>query len=300
MDKHSSRFGIPSFIHASVGERARWLANLPDTNQWQWYRRTRSNDGSTSRFGVRLGRHGEYRELRYESLELAQVWLDKHWHEMNITDCLSILSILRDTVSRSDLPFLKVCVETLHEVHDAELLQEIWYLISILAPELLDDIVQEFMGYLHLSFEGKRNLPVLDLRWSNSFLENSQYIPQGVIRKLAAKQLWWDNLSHLVRLVPLDCWLQKWNSDIETLLNGARQGLHGHIFIPMWIQRAIDEDHEAFALAILRHQKPQINRFGWHVSHQSKLLDKLSFESLQTLIDEVWMNPEKEITWHIP
>lgn len=300
MDKHRSRFGIPFYIHGSVGERAMWLANLPDSTQWRWFKQTKVSDSKPVSFGSRFGRHAEYRELRYQNSDEAHVWLDKHWNTVPPAERSTLLTMIRDNLNKGDLPFLQKQTEELDEIEDAEILQEIWYLLSLIASELLEDKIEQIVNFVHLDIVGKRELPILDFRWSNAFLNNPQYVEQGVVRKLAARELWWETLTQLVRLVPLDRWLQQWNTDVETLLNGARHGLHEDIFIPVWIQRSIEEQHEGFALGILYHQKPQINRFGWHVSHQSKLLDKLSFGCLQILLDEVWMNPEKEITWNIP
>jgi len=300
MDKHRSRFGIPYYIHANVGKRAMWLADLPDNNPWRWFSQSRVNDAKPTRFGPRFGRHAEYRELRYENPQEAQAWLDKNWRLLATNDRLNILNMIRANLGQDDLPFLQKQAESLNELQAGEILQEIWYMLSLIAPELIEDTVQEIIDFVHLDFIGKHQAPVLDLRWSNVFLGNPQHVEQGIIRRLAAKELWWETLTQLIRLVPLNKWLEKWDSDVETLLSGARHGLQADLFIPVWIQRAIDESHEIFALGILRHQKPQINRFGWHVSHQSKLLERLSFENIQILLEETWMNPEKEISWQMP
>jgi hypothetical protein len=299
MDSYRSRFGTPSYLLDTVGNRARWLAEVSQNYQWRWFNSERSKDTKSFSLGTRFGRHAEYRQLRQDEPEQAQIWLDKHWPYVSFNDRLNIVKIIRENLQDSDLSFLKAQTRWLDEEQEAETLQEIWYMLSLLKPETFADMIQEILQVVDLDYMGQGCSPVLDFCWSNSFLGKQQYIKRDAPLKLIQQYPWANTIPQLIRLVPLDYWLGKWRVSAEDLLNGARQGLNSDIFIPLWLQRAIDEGHEFFALGILRHQHPQVNRFGWYGSKQSKLLNQLSFKSLQTLLDEVWMNPAMEATWQI-
>lgn len=290
MDKHS-RFGAPQFQNV-VGKRAQWLADLSEIQRWQQFNSYKPSN-SSGRFLSRFGRHAEYRQLRCDKAPEAQLWLNTYWDGASISNRLGIFNIMREKLSEDDLPFLIAQVEELDDIQDAEILQEVWYLLSLLKPAMLEDTIRDVGNLVHFDFTGRRSLPILDLRSSNSFHGHAQYVQYEMLRKLTAKNLWRDSLSQLIRLVPLNYWLQKWDITIQELLDGAHNGLHSDLFIQTWQERAIDEGHEDFALELLRRQHPQVKRFGWHVSKQGKLVSSLSFESLKILLDEEWMPPEK-------
>lgn len=299
MDSQRSTFGNlipPQVFQKVVGKRAQWLANLSQNKHWLWFN---SEDGLPPKHKSRfrnIKHMTHYRQLRSENLDEAALWLDDNWILLASDDRLNALNSMSETLTMNDLPFLLIQID---EIKDTRILGKVWYMVSLLKPKILDDMISKICHFVGLDFMGQSALPVLDFRWANTFLGHPQHIQRGELRKLAAQHVWWDSLAQLIRLVPLDYWLQKWETGVEELLNGARNGFHGDLFISIWIQRAIDESHEAFALEILRHQRPISYFLGWRISKQSKLLEQLSFKYLQILLDETWMQTEKGDIWQI-
>lgn len=302
MDNQSSAFGVfrTSQFQKIVGNRAKWLADLSQNQSWISFNvesspvnPLRPNNRS------RLNQPLHYRNLRGENREEAQNWLYKNWDRLGADDHVSVLDIMCDALAIDDLPFLLEQLDLLDDFRDSAIMDKVYYMVSILHPEHFEGFIQEILHLIRFEFMEKQKLPILDFCWSNSFCHSPHYKGRGILRKIAAKHRWWETVSQLMRLIPLDYWLDLCNARVETLLNGARQGLHEDIFIPIWTQRAIDEKHEAFALGVLKHQRPISYFFGWRVSKQSKLLDCLSFESIQILLDEAWMRPAKETSWQI-
>lgn len=300
MDNHFGVFRIPKF--EGIGNhRAKWLADISQNQQWLWFHsESQQSQRSPHNFRRSLSRIGEYKQARKEgNSEKAQDWLYTNWKRLASKERLAVLDTMCETLRFDDLPFLLEQLNMLDEVKDSNLFDKVCYMVSILHPERFEGLIRDILGLIELDFVGRQTMPVLDFAWSNAFRQTAHYSGRGILRKLAAKYRWWETLDQLVRLVPLSDWLEQWKCDADVLLNGAYHGLNSDIFIPLWLQRAIDEGHEAFALGILKHQKPITYFFGWRISKQNQLLECLSFDSMQILLDEVWMNPHREVTWQI-